>query len=62
MRKINLGIIGLGSIGRMHLSNSLLLESAEVTAVCDVSKNSLKFAEKMGVKKSIHRFPSSLKE
>ncbi|MEM1540671.1 MAG: Gfo/Idh/MocA family oxidoreductase [Candidatus Bathyarchaeia archaeon] len=51
MHKIKLGLIGLGYIGKIHLQNCLKLESAELVAVSDVSKNALNKAKKLGVKK-----------
>jgi len=50
MKKINLGIIGLGFIGKVHLKNCLNLKSARVVAVADISKKALKFAQELGVK------------
>ena len=52
MNKVKLGIIGLGSIGNMHLGNSLKLHNATVAAVSDVSKKALKAAKIAGVKKT----------
>jgi len=50
MEKINLGIVGLGFIGKIHLKNCLKIKSVKVTAVADVSKKALKFAQELGVK------------
>jgi len=50
MKKINLGIIGLGFIGKVHLKNCLNLKSARVVAVADISKKALNFAQELGVK------------
>jgi len=49
-KKINLGIIGLGFIGKVHLRNCLNIKSVRVAAVADISKKALKFAQKLGVK------------
>ena len=49
MRNTNLGLIGLGNMGSVHLQNCLRLQNARLTAVADVSKNALKKAKKMGV-------------
>jgi predicted dehydrogenase len=46
---IDLGLIGLGYIGRVHLQNSAKLQNARLTAVADVSKKALNFAKKLGV-------------
>lgn len=51
MRKIKLGLIGLGYIGKVHLQNCLRLEPVELVAVSDISKNALNKAKKLGVKK-----------
>lgn len=50
MKQVNLGIIGLGARGKVHLRNSLRLKEANVLGAADVSKKSLKFARKLGVK------------
>lgn len=50
MKKVNLGVIGLGFIGRVHLRNCLNLGSVRVVAAADVSKNALNYARKFGVK------------
>ena len=41
MEKINLGLIGLGSIGKVHLLNCLNVDNAKLIAVSDISKNAL---------------------
>jgi predicted dehydrogenase len=50
LRQVNLGIIGLGTRGKIHLRNSLRLKEAKVLGVADVSEKSLKFAKRLGVK------------
>ncbi len=47
MEKIKLGILGVGNIGRLHLSNVLdgKCPSVEVTAVCDIEEKKLAFAK-----------------
>ena len=52
MKKVNLGIIGLGSIGSLHLNNCLKLSNANLVAVSDVSKKALAAAKIAGVKKT----------
>jgi len=52
MKKVNLGIIGLGSMGKGHLDNSLKLANANLVAVSDVSKKALKVAKNAGIKKT----------
>lgn len=62
MKKINLGIIGLGFIGRVHLKNCLKLKSAKVVAVADVSKKALKFAQQLGIKQLFTDYHELLKQ
>lgn len=50
MKKIRLGIIGLGYIGKIHLLNCAKVNNGEVSAVADVSKNALSRAKRLGVK------------
>ncbi|MGB9693834.1 MAG: Gfo/Idh/MocA family protein [Fervidobacterium sp.] len=50
MEKLNLGIIGLGFIGTVHLRNCLNLKSVRVVAVADKSKKALNYARAFGVK------------
>lgn len=52
MRKVRLGLIGLGYIGKVHLRNCLKLDSAELVAVSDISKKALNKAKKLGVQKT----------
>lgn len=53
MKKIGLGIIGLGYIGKVHLRHSLKLADANLVAVSDISKRALRNARQSGVKKNI---------
>ena len=47
---IKIGIIGLGRIGRVHLTNiQHFIPNAEVVAACSGSQKSLAYAEKFGV-------------
>lgn len=50
MKKVNLGLIGLGTMGRVHLINCLRLKNAKLVSVSDSSKKALQFAKKAGVK------------
>ncbi len=61
-KKINLGIIGLGFIGKVHLRNCLSLKSANVVAVADVSKKALKYARELGVKRLFTDYHGLLKQ
>jgi predicted dehydrogenase len=50
MRKIRIGIIGVGIIGKVHLDNYAELEGAEVVAACDLNESELKLvAEKYNI-------------
>jgi predicted dehydrogenase len=51
MKKVNLGIIGLGYIGKVHLRNCVNLKSAKVAAAADTSKKALSYARELGVKR-----------
>ena len=51
MDTLNIGLIGLGYIGQVHLNNGLKLQNAKLTAVADISKNALKRAQKLGIPK-----------
>jgi len=62
MKKIGLGIIGLGYIGKVHLRHSLKLTNANVIAVADISKKSLKKARNVGVRKLFTDYKELLKE
>ena len=61
MKRLNLGLIGLGSQGRIHFRNCLRLKEAELTAVADISRRNLQFAKKMGVKNTYTNYEDLLK-
>lgn len=50
MKELNLGLIGLGMQGRIHLRNCLRLEGVRVAGVSDISKKALLFARRKGIK------------
>lgn len=50
MKRVGLGLIGLGYIGKVHLRHCLNLGDAKLVGVSDVSKKALSSAKKMGVK------------
>jgi predicted dehydrogenase len=52
MKKINVGVIGLGNMGYLHLMNCLHIDDVNVVAVSDKSKRALKKAENAGVQNS----------
>ncbi len=61
MKKVNLGIIGLGYIGMIHLKHSLKLANAQVMAAADLSPKALKQAKGYGVKKTYSNYEDLLK-
>jgi len=61
MEKINLGVIGLGFIGKVHLRNCLNLKSVKVVAVADSSKKALNYAKNFGVKQLFTDYHELLK-
>ncbi len=61
MKPLNIGIIGLGTQGRLGLRTSLLLKEANVLAVADVSERALRFAKEYGVKNIYTNYEDLLK-
>lgn len=61
MKKVNLGVIGLGFIGKVHLRNCLRLPSVNVAAVADTSKKALNYAKTFGVKQAFTDYHELLK-
>lgn len=62
MKKINLGLIGLGFVGMYHLKNCIKLDSVRVAGVADVSKKALKIAKENGVKRVFTDFNQLLRQ
>jgi predicted dehydrogenase len=62
MKKVNIGLIGLGYVGKFHLRNCLKLDSVNLVAVADLSKKSLKLARGMGVKQTFTDYQQLLKQ
>ena len=62
MKKVKLGLIGLGYAGKMHLRNGFKLENGKIVAVCDLSNKTLRFARSMGIKKIFRDYQQLLKE
>ena len=62
LKRVNLGIIGLGFQGRIHLRNSLHLKGVNVVGVADVSEKALNYARKIGVKKVYKNYEELLKD
>lgn len=52
MKKVRFGIIGMGNMGRGHMKyfNEGEIKGAELTAVCDISADSLKWVEENSTK------------
>ena len=38
MKKVKLGIIGLGNIGQIHLKNVATIDNIDLVAVCDIDR------------------------
>lgn len=51
IKKLNIGLIGLGNQGKSHLQKCLLAKEIEIGGVADFSTSALNFAKKAGVKK-----------
>ena len=61
MKQLNLGLIGLGYVGKTHLRHGTKLTGARVVAVSDVSKNALSKAKKMGIRNTYLDYQQLLK-
>ncbi len=61
VKKVNLGVIGLGFIGKVHLRNCLNLKSVRVVAAADTSKKALNYAKAFGVKQLFTDYHELLK-
>lgn len=62
MKRVGLGLIGLGYIGKIHLRHSLRIDNANLIAVSDLSKKALKKARDAGVKKTFTSYEKLLKD
>lgn len=60
MNKINVGIIGLGHMGMLHLMNCYHIDFIEVVAAADKSKNALKKVKSKGVKNTYDDYQDML--
>ena len=58
---INVGVIGLGRMGMLHLMVSSRLEGVKVVAAADFSKKALKKAESLGIKNLYEDYKEMLK-
>jgi predicted dehydrogenase len=62
MKRLNIGIIGLGFQGGNHFRNCLRLEDAKLAGVADVSESTLMVAKKAGVKDVYTNYENLLKD
>jgi myo-inositol 2-dehydrogenase/D-chiro-inositol 1-dehydrogenase len=62
LNKVNLGLIGLGNMGKIHLRNCLHLKNARLVAVSDVSQKLLLTAKKAGVKRLFKDYDEMLRD
>jgi predicted dehydrogenase len=62
LKPINLGIIGMGNQGKLHLQNCSLIKGLTVGAVADTSKYALKYAQNRGIKKTFSNYEDLLKD
>ncbi|MDH5483412.1 MAG: Gfo/Idh/MocA family oxidoreductase [Candidatus Bathyarchaeota archaeon] len=62
MKKVGLGLIGLGYVGKIHFQHSRKLDNASLVAVSDLSKKALKAARNAGVKKTFTNYEQLLKD
>jgi len=62
MKKVGLGIIGLGYIGKIHLRHCLRLPNVNLVAVSDLSKKALNEAKNIDIKKTFTSYEQLLKE
>ncbi|UCE95799.1 MAG: Gfo/Idh/MocA family oxidoreductase [Candidatus Bathyarchaeota archaeon] len=60
MRKLNIGLIGAGGIGRIHFYNALKLKKARLVAIADSSKKSQSFARAHNIPKIYSDFEKLL--
>jgi len=62
MKKIGLGIIGLGYVGKLHLRHSLKIPNVHHIAVSDLSRKALNEAKNAGIKRIFANYEQLLKE
>ncbi|MDR0372319.1 MAG: Gfo/Idh/MocA family oxidoreductase [Nitrososphaerota archaeon] len=60
-KRLQLGLIGAGGVGQLHLKHGLMLTGAEVTAVADTAKPVLERAKALGVKNIYTDYTEMLK-
>jgi predicted dehydrogenase len=62
LKKVGLGIIGLGYIGQIHLKNSQKISGAYIAGAADLSKKQLNFARQCGAEKIYRNYVDLLKD
>jgi predicted dehydrogenase len=62
MKKVGLGLIGLGYIGKIHLRHLMKLPNVDFVAVSDVSEKALSEAKNFGAKRTFTNYEELLKE
>lgn len=62
MKKVRLGIIGLGYMGKLHLKHAQKLPNVDYVAVADSSKRALRLAKNSGAKKTFTDFEQLLND
>ncbi|MDR1992028.1 MAG: Gfo/Idh/MocA family oxidoreductase [Nitrososphaerota archaeon] len=59
--KLQLGLIGAGGVGQLHLKHGLMLKNAQITAVADTAKPVLERAKTQGIKNLYPTYTELLK-
>ena len=62
MKKIGVGIIGLGYVGNIHLRHLVRLQNVDYVAAADISKKALDYAKSCGADKTFSNYQDLLKE
>jgi len=62
LKTVNVGIIGLGHMGRLHMMNCFHVNDVRVVAAADASKNALNKAKSLGVQNLYLDYHDILKE
>jgi predicted dehydrogenase len=60
-KKLQIGLIGAGGVGQMHLKHGLMLNGAQITAVADTAKPILERAKARGIKNIYTDYTEMLK-
>lgn len=50
MKKVRLGVIGLGMVGKVHAENLKNMENCDLVAICDVDEKHKRMAETLGTR------------